>query len=282
MPENWTELPSSVRLPDGKPRFSIIFPSFLSDDLGAQALLKAEAAQGYELPTRNLLEKILRPGDLFVDVGAHWGYFTLQATTHPAGDILAVAIEPDPENGGILYTNLVHNQVANTAILVCAACGGELELAPLVTNSSMGHSIRGAALNNARKGTPKFVVVMSLDALLGCFPQLATRRMILKIDAEGYEAKVMAGAQRLLDSGRVALIIWELGNAFKDGSERGAILAMVESLSRRGYRHFRTPGLFQEGALVPFNPDDPYVICNIFSFAPGTTPPDQGDSPASH
>jgi hypothetical protein len=36
-------------------------------------LIINEANTGYEPPTRDLLERVLRPGDLFVDVGAHWG-----------------------------------------------------------------------------------------------------------------------------------------------------------------------------------------------------------------
>jgi FkbM family methyltransferase len=273
----WRVLPASLRAPDGTPRFALTFPAYRMDDSGAKLLVESENAEGYELPTRNLLEKFLRPGDLFIDVGAHWGYFTCQAATHPAGDIRVVAFEPDPENAGILYANLLHNDVAYSTALICAACGHEFDLAPLVSNSSMGHSVRAAGLGGgATQGPPKFVMVITLDSMVPCFPNLADRRVILKIDAEGYETKVIAGATKLLDSGRVGLIIWELGRAFEDGSQRQAVVEMVESLTRRGYRHFRAPGMYQDGALVPFDPADDYVVCNIFSFAPGMDVPQGG------
>src|SRR3954470_5893735 len=96
----WAILPASIRLPSGQSRFEILFPTYRTDDRGALLLVKTETEGGYELPTRNVLERILRPGDLFIDVGAHWGYFTLQAATHPAGNIRVMAMEPDPENAG--------------------------------------------------------------------------------------------------------------------------------------------------------------------------------------
>ena len=50
--------------------------------------------------TRDLIERVLRRGDLFVDVGAHWGFFSLQAATHPAGDIEVVDLRAGPDERG--------------------------------------------------------------------------------------------------------------------------------------------------------------------------------------
>jgi FkbM family methyltransferase len=272
--DGWTVLPASLVSSPGKPRFDITFPTYRADDLGAKVLVETETAGGYELPTRNLIEKVLRAGDIFIDVGAHWGYFTLQAATHPAGNIRVMALEPDPENAGILYANLLHNRVQRSAILVCAACGQDFDLAPLVSNSSMGHSIRAAGLGGgAAQGTPKFVMVVTLDSVMPCFPHLAAGRVILKIDAEGYETKVLAGAQKLLDSGRVAMIIWEKGRAYADGADRAAVIAMTDSLTRRGFRHFRTAEHYADGPLVPFDLSDDDSMCNVFSLGPGLEVP---------
>jgi hypothetical protein len=94
-----TIVPSSLKFPTGKARFELSFPEQLGDpDQGAKYLVYNEAQNGYEPPTRSLLERILRPGDLFIDVGAHWGFFTMQAAAHPAGDVTVIAFEPDPTN----------------------------------------------------------------------------------------------------------------------------------------------------------------------------------------
>jgi hypothetical protein len=109
--------------------------------------------------------------------------------------------------------------------------------------------------------------VVSLDAALTYLPHAADGRVILKVDAEGFEPQVIAGARNLLRSGRVALIIWERGNAFGDGAERQAMFAMVEALSRQGFRHFRPPDQERDGPLAAFRAEDAY-IGNVFSFGP--------------
>jgi FkbM family methyltransferase len=270
--EGWAALPSSLRAADGSARFTLEFPQELLEDVGVKQLIEGElSGTGYEPPTRNLLEKTLRAGDLFIDVGAHFGYFTLQAVTHPAGSIRSLSFEPDPINGSALYRNLIKHDRNRHSKLICAACGDGLDLAPLVSNSSMGHSIRAAGFIPGMMRAPaKFVVVVPLDRALACFPWAAEGRVILKIDAEGYEANVVAGASELLASGRVAVIIWECGYAFAQPATRPRLLEMVESLSARGFTHLRPQSHSIDGPLIPFVADQDY-LGNVFSFAAGPT-----------
>jgi hypothetical protein len=94
----WILLPSSLRGEGGASRFRIAFPRRFTTDPGTRHLVVSELARGgYEQPTRDLLERTFRPGDVFIDVGAHWGFFSLQAATHAAG-VGVVAFEPDPTN----------------------------------------------------------------------------------------------------------------------------------------------------------------------------------------
>jgi FkbM family methyltransferase len=266
----WAILPSALKLPDGTPRFEIKFPANLADDARARTLVQGEIAGGYERATRCFVDRILRAGDLFIDVGGHWGYYTLLAATHPAGDIRVIAFEPDPENASILYANLLHNNVTRHAMLVCMACGDAMDLAPLVTDGNMISSVRGAFVTGGSTSPAKFVVVGTLDSALACFPHAAGGRVILKIDAEGYDAKVVAGAAKLLDTGRVALIIWEHIRGSRQGPLRPAILEMIESLKARGFRHLRPTHFHNDGPLLPFDPEaDREYEGNVFACAPG-------------
>lgn len=265
----WAILPASLKRPDNTPRFNIEFPADMAQDVGAQHLIRREVQEGYELTTRNLIEKTLRPGDLFIDIGAHWGFFTLQAATHPAGDIRVLAFEPFPANASILFRNIVGNGLTDVAESICAACGDGFDLAPLVCNSSMGHSVRGVGLPPPNvHGPSTWVPVVALDVALSYFPKAAGGRVILKIDAEGYEPEVMAGARCLLDSGRVGMIVWEFGPAFEKGAERGRMLAMVDELTRRGYRHLCSQREQVETPLVPLDLNEKY-IGNVYSMADG-------------
>jgi FkbM family methyltransferase len=258
-------MPSSLKRSDGRPRFIIAFPKELSDDMGARHLVLTDASPaGYEPPTRLLLEKMFQAGDLFIDVGAHWGFYSLQAATHPAGDIQALAFEPDPTNASILFGNVIRNSLDKTVSVVAAACGAAPDIAPLVSNSSMMHSIRGVGLKPPfTRGPAKWVSVITLDEALSKF-SFSDRRVILKIDAEGFEPQVVAGARNLLSSGRCALVVWEYGHAFADGPERAAMQAMLEALGSWGFKNYRPPSQHTEGPLAPFVVEQDYVG-NVFS-----------------
>jgi FkbM family methyltransferase len=261
----WAVMPASLRSANGTPRFLLQFPANLVNDQGARHLVLSDANTGYELATRNLIERTLRTGDLFIDVGAHWGYFTLQAATHPAGSVRTLAFEADPLNASVLHHNLVKNNLTAVSQLVCAACGDHFDLAALVANTSMGHSIRGVGLKYPfGQGPPKWVPVLALDDALTYFPDVVQRRIILKIDVEGFEPQVIAGARGLIASGRVALIIWEMGHAFADGPERRALLEMLETLDRFGYGHVRPRNAGDSDACCPLDIIEPYVG-NVFS-----------------
>ena len=267
----WLFMPASLRFPDGNPRFLLQFPANLAEDQGARYLVLTDANAGYELATRNLIERTLRAGDLFIDVGAHWGYFTMQAATHSAGGVQALAFEADPLNAAILHHNLVVNNLTAVSRLVCAACGDRFDVAPLVANSTMMHSIRGVGLKPPfAQGPPKWVPVLTLDDALIHFPDVVRRRIILKIDVEGFEPQVIAGARGLIKAGRVPLIIWEKGYGFTDGPERAALLSMLGTLDRIGYRHVRPRDEFDTGDCIPFDMKEPYVG-NVFSQLGDTT-----------
>ena len=250
---------SSLRRPDGGPRFTIAFPTEFSEDAGARHLVRYDALPGgYEPPTQSLIEKTLRAGDLFIDIGAHWGFYTLQAATH-AGDIRVLAIEPHPTNASILFRNVIRNSVQHLVTVISVACGDAPAIAPLVTASSMGHSIRGISLKPPLgRGLAVWVPVVTLDAVLANF-SFAGRRLIIKIDAEGFEPQVVAGAHAVLASGRCDLVIWECGH-----SPQGEIASTVETLSACGFRHLRPASDRSDAPLVPVAPDEGFVG-NVFS-----------------
>jgi FkbM family methyltransferase len=255
----WILLPSSLKRDGEAPRFQLSFPREFVSDPGAKHLAGSELGRGYEWPTRDLLERTFRPGDVFVDVGAHWGFFSLQAATHAAG-VGVIAFEPDPTNASILFRNVAENRLLDKICVVSAACGDTFDIAPLVANSTMMHSIRGVGLKPPfARGPSRWVPVVTLDEALSRFPQAADTRIVLKIDAEGFEPQVIAGAASTLRSGRVAMIVWECGHAFADGPERDAMREMVASLSALGFRHLLSSQEHGVCALRPFDADSRYT-----------------------
>lgn len=262
----WLTLPGSLKRPDGTPRFNLHFPLYFLSDPGATHLIAHETNSGYEPPTRGIIERTLRRGDLFVDVGAHWGFYSFQAATHPAGDIEVAAFEPDLMNATILTENVARNNCANVAV-VCAACGDQAGLAPLIAHSTMRHCIRGADARFDGRTPSKWVPVVTLDGAIGDLQKQAGRRIVLKIDAEGFEPNIIAGAKSLLGSGRVALVVWECGEAFAAGGRRAAMAHMTAFLGDCGFQHMRPATDGADSPLMAFDANAAYNG-NVFSYAP--------------
>lgn len=265
-------LPSVFRGTGGRPRFHLSIPQGLLQDPGVRLMLLHETERsGYEYPARRFLDEHLHDGEVFIDVGAHLGMFALHAATLPAGRIDVLAIEAHPTNVIQLLRAVNENRLTERIEVISAAAGAEGGTAPLVFNSTMGHSLHGLGLPD---GAPKLgrvtVAVLTLDRILAERPALHGRRVFLKIDVEGFEPEVIAGAGGLLASGRLAAVIWEYGMAFRHAERRAEMEAMCERFAAQGFRLFRFPHPTMGGPLLPFvaTPE----CCNVFALAPDVEP----------
>ncbi len=122
-----------------------------------------------------------------VDVGAHYGYFSLFAAANTASSSKIVAIEPSPSNFKQLKQNLRDNQVSNVKICQ-SAIGGKTGEVALFEGKNSNHSIvDGNALANRKSGGQK-VAVKTLETLL---IELAIDHVdFLKMDCEGAEYEI--------------------------------------------------------------------------------------------
>jgi hypothetical protein len=71
----------------------------------------------YEPEITRILLGILKPGYVFVDVGAHVGRYTLLAAKKVGADGLVIALEPIPETFQTLRENIEVNRVNNVVAL---------------------------------------------------------------------------------------------------------------------------------------------------------------------
>lgn len=189
----------------------------------------------YEPQETLLLESLLRPGDAFVDVGAHWGYFSLLAADRvgPAGRVLSV--EADPRIHAILQRNRALNPAfRHWDVVHCAAAAeaGEVELEGFPDDGdNWGISRIGAQLAS---GAPRFrVAAAPLDALLDA--QQLSRVALLKMDIEGAEWLALRGMQAGLRAGRYRKLLLELHPEGIAGLG-GTLGALVRQLRDAGYR----------------------------------------------
>lgn len=168
---------------------------------------------------------VLHPGDLFIDVGANVGTYTIWAAEHGAS---VISVEPDPEARRRLRRNLALN-------------GYEADIVPLALANRPGRTLftvgRGQTNRFANSVDTEAVSVeaTTLDELIG-------NRFVagVKIDVEGAERLVLEGAARALSEGRIRLLQLEWNARSLDllGEGRRPVADLLES---HGYRLFR-PG----------------------------------------
>lgn len=145
----------------------------------------------------------LRPGDLFVDIGANIGSYTILASATGANTI---SFEPVPTTFEAFLDNLHLNRLESRVDARNQAVGrssGKLEMIA-------DRDTTNQALRTGDRYTGKTIhapVVTLDDALKGTVPKL------IKIDVEGFETEVLAGAAETLANPDLQAVIMELNGS---------------------------------------------------------------------
>lgn len=147
----------------------------------------------------SFLLHVLRPGDLFVDVGANMGSYTILASSVCRAH--AIAYEPVDSTYLRLESNIRLNQVEDLVMLrKCAA--GERAATVLMTT---GHDTTNHIVTNGVSTKP--VDLVALDDDLPAVP------ILIKIDVEGFESAVLRGSKQILSEPKLKALIIELNGA---------------------------------------------------------------------
>jgi hypothetical protein len=80
---------------------------------------------------------------------------------------------------------------------------------------------------------------------------LRWRRLILKVDVEGYEMEVFAGAQQLFSKCQVAAVIWEKSEFHEAADQSHRNSTILALLTACGFKHYRFENESKGPALVP-------------------------------
>ncbi len=188
----------------------------------------------YEVVTSFIFSLALKEGDVAVDVGAHWGYFTLLAAKYcgPSGKVLA--FEPHPRNYALLTRSVAANQLTNVVPLqkaVSDRCGTGL----LQEGSwSSFHSLCPMPSQWRRGpeggGGPIRIETTTLDHL---FHSSSVRPRLIKLDIEGAEPLALAGARSLITASPDLAIVLEFNPGYLGPA---AARDLLETLASWGFR----------------------------------------------
>ncbi len=203
-------------------------------------------------PELVLLERLLKPQDVFVDAGAYHGWYSLVASRIVGETGLVLAFEPNSESYAILERNIALSSRRNVRTFKVALAGTNREVW-LYNGPGDGSP---SALAYVPGGTGREQVqAQRLDDVLAT---LHTRSVaLLKLDVQGAEADLLAGAMGILTHARPAVLFeidpWAAQNM--DVSEQAAWSLLVNL----GYRFFR----LSEGTLIPLH-DFPVLQTGTF------------------
>ncbi|MEL6980579.1 MAG: FkbM family methyltransferase [Pseudomonadota bacterium] len=193
--------------------------------------------------TAALLQRLLGPGDAFIDVGAHVGWLSLIAAraVGPSGAVLA--IDPQPYNCDKILSNAAANGFTQIVAVACAV--GE---APgLVRLASQPQSDRSRLTLAEPTGVND--TAQSFLAFVRTVPELMeaaglARAKALKIDVEGFEPQVLRGAAPVL--AQIENIVFEALPENPRAYDEAAAL-----LTARGFELVTVEGRPLEPAAAP-------------------------------
>lgn len=177
----------------------------------------------FETTKFEALAALISEGDVFWDVGAHYGYASLVGVRAAGRAGRVLAFEPSAHNRWFLNRHLQWNDATSTQVLPFA-------LADADGMESFGGSTSSSVAQKLGEGKES-VEVRSFDSLLADGLPCPT---VVKIDIEGAESRALAGAREALSA--------------MSASERPSIMcavhdsvqfeSCVEALKSLGYRVF--------------------------------------------
>jgi FkbM family methyltransferase len=145
--------------------------------------------QGYEKFSTRIVKNFVKKCDLFIDVGANYGYYSLLAA-RANKDIRIIAVEPIAENFKVLNKNFIYNNIgtehAKCINAAVSSSSGKIKFYKSEASDNSG------VLPHPNSGTLEQLEVssVSLDVLL---KNDHYKHLFIKTDTEGHEMEVLKG-----------------------------------------------------------------------------------------
>lgn len=166
------------------------------DQIISARLRQERCWESYET---SLTLKHLQPGDVYVDVGANIGYYTLVAAQRVGLQGKVFSYEPDADNFALLQSNVALNHLSQVKTFSCALSNRNSVGQLFLSSDNFGdHRIYDSP--GARE-TREIVLVKGDEHVW----QQTKRIDFLKVDTQGSEFFVLDGLRGLLEKNRAHL-----------------------------------------------------------------------------
>ena len=172
----------------------------------------------HEIQDMALLLHLLRKDDLFIDVGANAGSYTILACA--AIGASGYAFEPVPSTFTRLVENIRLNHLENKVKCLNIGLGNEQGS---ITFSNKMDTMNHVLASGEQSDSTINVEISTLDEILS-----DKSPALIKIDVEGYETPVLEGALETLKKNTLHAVIMELnGGGGRYGFDESRILKMM-------------------------------------------------------
>jgi len=242
----------------------------LNLDLRDEAVCSAMFADGvWEPEETSFLSNTLQPGMVFVDVGAHIGYYTVIASDIVGNGGKVFAFEPDARNFSFLRENIIANHCQNVIAEQKAVAASSQKLLLYRSSSNFGdHRIYDPETDSTQfhgKGRSSIAVeAVSLDEY---FRDIPVPIDLLKMDIQGSEYDAFLGMRALLQRNSNIVILtefWPKG-LLQAGASPDVFLSEIRRCGFGVYRlHRGQPRETSDRDILQFLSSDAYMSL-IFS-----------------
>jgi FkbM family methyltransferase len=173
--------------------------------MSSPAILKRLGSVAKEPFTVAYIEEHVQPGDVFYDIGANVGPYSLIAAKATEGAARVFAFEPSPSSFRDLARNIEVNECSESVTPLPLALWSETGLLPVAWSSDVPGAARHRIGRRKDGATSRTIGIRLDDAIERLGVPGPTHA---KIDTDGHEVEVLRGArQALADPGWRSLIV---------------------------------------------------------------------------
>jgi FkbM family methyltransferase len=202
------------------------------------------ARDGYESEEIESFLQLLASHDAVIDIGANVGLYSCLAASSGKQ---AIAVEPVPRNLNYLYRNLWENEFRDVEVFplgLAAKCG----LGRIYGYGGIASFVPGWA--QAREAQFSLVPLTTLDTIAA--GRFTGGKLLIKMDVEGFELDVLAGAAETLE--RSPKPAWLVEILLRGEVVPGGISRRFTETFKLFWAHgYRSKKL--DSALTPVGPD---------------------------
>lgn len=193
----------------------------------------------YEPDILKLIQEYLKPGQVFIDIGANIGQHSLFATSVVGRAGKVYAFEPIPRLVSQLRESILLNAYESYCTVLPYACSDEDGTATLKLRPG---NIGGSSINHTNTEYESIdITVKTADS---CLSEL-THVDLIKIDTEGFEVKALLGLEKTLAKHHPKIIV-EYSPSLTAGSQTAYADEFFDTLNKHSYRYFDIEEGFKE------------------------------------